>query len=84
MENKLTYIKLEKNGAEFAFEIKIIVLILQRAREVMPPYIIINRRPQTYYKINNFINVVQYAYTNACEGLEDMRFLNSAVYGLPC
>ena len=47
VENKLNDLKLEKNGAELAFEIKIIVLNLQRVQEDMSPYILISRRPQT-------------------------------------
>ena len=47
MENKLTDLKLEKNGADLAFKIKIIVLTLQRVREGMSPYILIDGRPQT-------------------------------------
>ena len=47
VDNKLTYLKLEKNSAELAFKIKIIVLTLQRVREGMSPYILIDGRPQT-------------------------------------
>ena len=84
VENKLTDLKLEKNGAELAFEIKIIVLTLQLFREGMLTYIIICGRPQTNNKSNNFIKVVKDACTNSCESMEDMRFFNIAVDGVPC
>ena len=74
VENKLNDLKLEKNGAELSFEIKIIVMTLQPVQEVMSPFILIAGRPQTNNKSNNFINVVQDACTNACESLEDMWF----------
>ena len=83
VNNKLTDIKLEKNGADLAFKIKIIVLTLQHVRESMSPYIIIAGSPQTNNESKNFINVFQDACTDACESLEDMRFLNSTVNGLP-
>ena len=44
--NKLTDIKLEKNGAGLAFEIKIIIFTLQRVWEDMLPYILVAGRPQ--------------------------------------
>ena len=47
VEKKLTDLKLEKNCAELAFKIKIIVLTLQRVREIMLPYILISGLPQT-------------------------------------
>ena len=50
----------------------------------MSPYIIIAGHPQTNNESNFFIKNVQDAYTNARESLEDMRFLNSAVNGVPC
>ena len=84
MENKLTDLKIEKNGAELAFEIKIIVLTLQFVWEGIPPYIPIAGRLQKNNKSNSFINVAQDAFINACESLKDMMFLNSAVDGLPC
>ena len=84
VENKLTNIKLEKNGAELVLEITTIVLNLQRVWESMSLYIIIYGRPQTNNERNNLINVVQDACTNAYESLEDMWFLNSAVDGVPC
>ena len=84
VENKPTDLKLEKNDAELAFEIKIIVLTLQRVQEGMPPYILIYGIPQTNNERNNFIKVSQDACTNSCESLEDMRFLKSSVDGVPC
>ena len=77
VENKLTDIKLDKNSAELAFKMKIIVLTLQSVPEVMSPYILIDGRPQINNESKSFRNVVQYACTNECERLEDMRFLNS-------
>ena len=46
----MTDIKLDKNGAELAFEIKIIVLALQLVQEGMSPYILIAGHPQTKTK----------------------------------
>ena len=79
VDNKLTYLKPEKNGAELSFGVKIIVLTLQRVWEDMLPYILIYGRPQTNRESKIFINVVQDARTNACDSLEYMLFLNSAV-----
>ena len=45
----------------------------------MLPYILIYGRPQTNRESKIFINVVQDARTNACDSLEYMLFLNSAV-----
>ena len=84
VENKLTDLKIEKNGAELAFEIKIIVLTLQFVWEGISPYILISGRLQTNNESNIFINVAQDPFINACESLKDMLFLNSAVDGLPC
>ena len=74
MDSKLTYLKPEKNGAEFVFGVKIIVLTLQRVLEGMSPYIVISGHPQTNNESNNFSNVVQDTCTNACDSLEYMRF----------
>ena len=74
VDNKLTYLKPEKNGAEFVFGVKIIVLTLQRVLEGMSPYIVISGHPQTNNESNNFSNVVQDTCTNACDSLEYMRF----------
>ena len=84
VEYKLTDLKLEKKCAELAFKIKIIVLDLQHVQEGMLPYILIDRHPQTNKESKKSINVVQDVCTNAFESLEDMRFLNCAVYGVPC
>ena len=50
----------------------------------MSHYILIAVSTQTNNKSKILINVVQYACKKACESLEDMRFFNNAVKGVPC
>ena len=50
----------------------------------MSHYILIAVSTQTNNKSKILINVVQYACKNECESLEDMRFFNNAVKGVPC
>ena len=55
VDKKLTDIKLEKNGAELALKIKIIVMTLKRVRGGMSPYILIvgctqKKRKQQFYQ----------------------------------